>query len=543
MTMDLQEKSTDDLVAMLQETQHRVDTLVQSASDIFKQSELAEWDESLYQKGRELLAESRKLFEETTPVAEEVERRIGPEVIQELGVLRGLQLEDLDQRWYRRDLTTQTVPAGNDIDDSLPDALENLISMVPISWWRRQQSLLTEERRKTVLRPLQLCGRERWAPDLTTIHRYAYYLSVADDHLEKKPLLDMYTSARAVPQICSLGMALEYLKKVKGAEQKLRELWKAPSAETDARFFELLVAAAFARMGHDVEFLETSATKTPDLRIHGMTVPLVVECKRRQALNTYEAMEFSTIRGVFANLRAMREELGLVGELDIEFKQQINQIPGNVIEQTIRDLTKSLSPYADVETEWGNLHLKPLEVSKHFEPTRLYSPEFLRDVFDIDLELDEFDGICAIAKNSQAPVVDRADLPFLLKWTSVSEAAIERKLQTIRNLWIEAVEQIPTGEAGLIYLAYEEGHRPTLADKRTDTIRNLASTIYFKRRAISVPMTVILRLLPNLILEGRPDFIESAIPLVSGERAEFEFWAKETPINIFVPHPKEGHYS
>ena len=107
--------------------------------------------------------------------------------------------------------------------------------------------------------------------------------------------------------------------------------------------------------------------------------------------------------------------------------------------------------------------------------------------------------------------------------------------QTIRNLWIEAVDQIPTGEVGLIYLAYEEGHRSTLADERMDAIRNLARTIYFKPRAIVIPMTVISRLLPNFVSEGRPDLIENAIHMVDGDDDDVAFWTREMPTRIFVP--------
>ena len=124
-----------------------------------------------------------------------------------------------------------------------------------------------------------------------------------------------------------------------------------------------------------------------------------------------------------------------------------------------------------------------------------------------------------------------------MKWRSNSEAAKEKKLQTIKTLWIEAVDQIPTGEAGLIYLAYEEGHRPSLADARTDAIRDLARTIYFKRRAIRIPMTVISRLFPNLMLEGRPDLIESAIPFVYGDKEDYDFWTEEMPTRVFTPRP------
>ena len=83
-------------------------------------------------------------------------------------------------------------------------------------------------------------------------------------------------------------------------------------------------------------------------------------------------------------------------------------------------------------------------VAEHFRKTgtvNLNPADVL--LFRDSLELGEFDGICAVSKNNQTPVVDRAELPFIMTWTSNSEAAKERKMQTIRTLWIEAVDQIP----------------------------------------------------------------------------------------------------
>ena len=240
------------------------------------------------------------------------------------------------------------------------------------------------------------------------------------------------------------------------------------------------------------------------------------------------------IREVFAILCSERMELGLVGELTIDFTQEIKRLSASGIAERIREVTNSLSPRVDEEAEWGTIHLKPVEVSQEFERTRLYSPEFLEKVFGTDLELDGFDGICVVAANDSSPEVDRAELPLLLKWTSNSPAAQQSKMQTIKNLWIEAVDQIPTGEAGLIYLAYEEGHRPSLADARTEGIRDFVENMYFKRRAISIPMTVISRLYPNVALEGRPDFIESTIPLARGGWDNFKYWTQEMPTRVFT---------
>ena len=532
---NLQKRTDQELAKILRETENRAQTLVQSASEKFKQSEQSGWDDSLYQDGQELLADLKRLLEETAPVEEELGRMLGPALLEEQTRKSPLHPSDNDQRWYHKDLTTLTVPVTGTIDENLAEAMERLLSRVPRSWWREQQSLAEEAQRNAVLDPLRLCGRERKGPDFTRLHKYAYYLSVADCHLKKEPLLDIYTAARAVPQIYYLGASIESLRNVDGASRKIRELWRAPSTETDSRIFELLVAAAFARMGHEVSFIEETAEKSPDLRLHDKPIPIVVECKRKQPLNEYEEKEFSIIEEVFSILCDEQEELGLIGELAIGFKEELVGVSAANIIQDIRGITKSLSTYATKETGWGTIDLKPVPLSTTFEPTRLYSPDFLKSVFGIDLQTDEFDGICAVVKNNQFPIVDRAELPFLMRWTSNSKIAFEKKLRTVMSLWIEAVGQIPTGEAGLIYIAYEEGHRPSLADARTDAIRDLCHDIYFNRRAISVPMTVISRFLPNTLFEGRPDLIENAIPAIVGDKDNHDFWTQEMPTRVFTP--------
>ena len=533
--MDFQARTVDELVATLQANRDEIDSLVASASEKFKQSEAAGWDEDIYREGTEKHKVVQRLLREGARVHEELERRLGPEALADSNRIQAGDLGDHEQRWYRKDLTTQQVPTTRDIDEDLPDAVENLLSHLPKSWWKHQRSLIDENQRNTLLQPLLLYGRERWTKGFAKIHKYAHYLNVAEDHLNREPRLEIYAAARAVPQICSLGKSVDSLKDVKGADLKLRQLHKAPSAETDARIFELLVAASFARMGHDVAFIETTAEKTADLRLYGLPFPTVVECKRRQTLNAYEIKEFEIMRSVFAILSSDRKRLGLVGEVSVDFGQEIAQVPVSEIVESIRGLTRSLSPHGAKETHWGTISLRPVTVSQHIEPTRLYSPDFLEKVFGIDLELDEFDGICAMTENSQSPVADRAELPFLMKWTSNSEAAIERKLQTVKTLWVEAVTQIPTGEAGLIYLAYEEGRRPSLADARTDALRELIRDFYFKRSAIAMPMTLISRLLPNVVGEGRPDLIENTIPLVEGDEENYDFWTQEMPTRVFVP--------
>ena len=293
-THDLTGKSNEELEAMLTEYMRRKGILAHAASEKLKQSESAGRDLGFYQEALNLLTDAERLSEESDLVAEELERRLGHATLYGDAHLREGKPGKYDQRWYRKDLTTRTVPHSRDIDEFLPQALENLLSVVSPSWWAYQQSLVNEAQRRTVIQPLLLCGRERWPMGLPALHKFANYLLAAKDHLAKEPFLDTYTAAKAITPICTLGASLEVLREVRGADSKLRDLYRKPESETDSIIFELLVAAAFARMGHNVSFIdETSGKKTPDLRLHDKPMPIVIECKRRQPLNDYEKGKFS----------------------------------------------------------------------------------------------------------------------------------------------------------------------------------------------------------------------------------------------------------
>src|SRR5262249_34821701 len=148
---------------------------------------------------------------------------------------------------------------------------------------------------------------------------------------EKSWEYDIYAGGRLLPEIAALCLALDALKEVRGGLTKMRELATAPSDEFHSRVFELLVAAGCAALGRDVEFLQPGVAKTADLRLHDMGFPAVLECKRQSALAAYEKREIGRVREVFSAMAGRRQALGLVGDLQIVFTEDAEQIPANEI--------------------------------------------------------------------------------------------------------------------------------------------------------------------------------------------------------------------
>jgi hypothetical protein len=91
--------------------------------------------------------------------------------------------------------------------------------------------------------------------------------------------------------------------------------------------------------------------------------------------------------------------------------------------------------------------------------TRLYSPEYLEEVFGWAAHQDEWVGILCEIEPPARVDVEMFMRPLCLKWRSDSEEALLKKARGIKSLWADAIKQIPDGEMGFIYVAYPEGSR------------------------------------------------------------------------------------
>ena len=159
------------------------------------------------------------------------------------------------------------------------------------------------------------------------------------------------------------------------------------------------------------------------------------------------------------------------------------------------------------------------------QPTRLYSPAFLRQVFDWDFETTQYDGICAVVANNRTP------LGFGIKWRCEADDSVNRKARSLAGLLAQAVQQILVGETGFIYLAYEETHRPDIADSRTRKLFDQTAKWEIRKRGINPELIVVNRLYSGALEEGRPNLIESAVPIGFSKD---NTWAGMMLFSVFV---------
>lgn len=495
-----------------------------------KAAEAANWEQSAVEEADAALEDVRALSDELnklTRIAEEQLTAEGYTFPEE-----AVPSNDEKARWWREDLTSEAVPITDDIDDALEAGLDMLLQRLPLSWWKRELEMHTSGGYMHLSESLPLYGSVSGQQPAKTIHRYACALALSQDHLQKRDEYDIYEGARLVPFIAALCGLLDALGEVKGGYEKLDELVEAPSTEVDSRLYELAVAARSAFLGRSVEFIEPGGRSSPDLRVHDLGFPAVVECKMQSRLSEHERREFEIMQEVFGSLATERKRAGLVGSLSLTSRLLMENIGvSRLVEASLRCTTR-INPYGTIEERWGTISFEPIAPTVELPaPTRIYSPDFLKWVFNWNFETTEYDGICALVENNKVMIVGRAELPFCIKWRSDHERDLDRKARSLASQLSEAWDQVPAGEAGFIYLSYEETHRAALADRRTQRWLDMISGWRMRRRGINPQLVVVNRLYTGARQEGRPNLIESAMPTGFVEE---DAWAGIMPRVVFV---------
>lgn len=520
----------DAISLRLAELQTLIARKIGEHSQLLKAADRMNWGESATARADTALAEIDALWRETDGLIQQVEKQLVAEGYS--FTTEPEAVTDEPARWWKEDLKHEAIPVSAWIEDTLEAGLGSLISRLPPSWWRRQQELRASAGYARLCESVALYGGVAGSRAPTSVHRYAYALMLAQDTLEKRNNYDIYEGSWLIPFVAALCTLLGPLREVKGGYEKLDQLLSAPGDETESRLYEIIVAARCASLGRQVEFLDPGAELTPDLRVHDLGFPAVVECKMQSRLSHHERLEFDTVQHVFRSLAARRMRHGLVGDLMIIFSKSLVEVPVPAIIETALRCTSGIDPYQTVREGWGSVSFAPLPPSVDLGAvTRLYSPDFMEQVFGWNSETSQYDGICAFAGNNQSIMVGRAELPFCLKWRSESPGAIDRKARSLASQLSEAFNQIPVGEAAFIYLAYQDVHRAAVADHRTQRYLDMVNQWEIRKRGINPQRIVLNRLYPNALHEGRPNLVESAIP--TGFREE-NVWAGTMPTRVFT---------
>ncbi len=525
----------------------RTDMLIQQASQLTRAiaAVVKRWEKSPDDPA--VRAEYDRLQQELSTIHEalKTEQRRG---------LEHLNLEfGIDEEWLRRfeeaqrpefgrdywNSDIQQVPSTVRLEDVVAAGLEQLLPTVDADWLQEQSRLRYRQRYDAAEGSdcrLHLVGRQRLSSTLTSQRpqRLAHMLLTSKDLLAGRHDIDFFDGPMLVSEVAGLGAALPLIREL-GPEAitKLHALSTMTERDVVSTVYELLVGAACVWMGRAMEMLPTSSNKTPDFRVHDLTVPMVVECKRREGLSKYAEAEARHVERLYEAAAEMFERHHLLVEVD--FKTDVAAVSGDDFAKLVELLCESWEDEVQEDTTWGTMTLRRLPIVRRCSATRVFSPVFLGEVFGWNHVDSEWDGLLCEIEPIRSPVVSDIRGARGLKWRYDCETARTKKARGLTSLWGGAVGQIPSGEMGCVYIAYTENMRTAHADARTQFLMDtVKKRDLFHRGTIRVPLTVISRLYPQPLGNGGLEMIESVVPMTLDE---FDHILEDFPTQVFHVAP------
>jgi hypothetical protein len=417
------------------------------------------------------------------------------------------------------------------VEDHLPQAIEMIERHAPAGWLNQESPDLFRLSEKSDDEPISIVKGVRLESERPNGHRLRQAMTLARDYLAKDLRYDHFAGALALTQLAQLSRQIEALDMVGGKQQRIDALFSA--AETDAIIFELLVASACAAKGRDMVFIEPTSAKSPDLRCVD-DFRMIVECKRSSALTAYEIAEEARMRDLFRLLRRASIARGQFGVFELIFSVEASKLNVGDVAATCLRQRLAANPERPLWYAWGAVSFRSLPPRMQLvDVTKAYSPVMLESVFGWNTEMPEWDGLICHIDGASASAVDLVCSPVALFWRVQAEAAIIKRSRAPVGLFAKAVDQIPRGEFGLVYVAYSEGARADIADNRTEAFMERIRD-WEHDAGVRLAGSFLVRQYPLPIGHGNPSMIESTVKFANKEAGFSDWIFREYPAAIFT---------
>ena len=195
--------------------------------------------------------------------------------------------------------------------------------------------------------------------------------------------------------------------------------------------------------------------------------PGAIECKRRLGLSAYELDEARRVEALYRTIQDPLQKRGMHCSVEATFSVPLRLVSAAEFAEVILAAASQGRDQDTTPTSWGSLAIQRLPILTASPRMRLYSPDFIQQVFGWEVLENEWDGLLCEVEAPREIMVRSYRMPLCLKWRSESEEALTKRSRGIASLWTNAIKQIPAGDIGFVYIAYPEGGRPAIADART----------------------------------------------------------------------------
>lgn len=386
--------------------------------------------------------------------------------------------------------------------------------------WRR--------RRSGVIDYLSSVGGPSSLADAATIRvrhdEIAWYMFLAEQVLENPLCIEPLQTTRNLPFVAALGERYKCHDRVKNLDRKLRELLTTYRADPDGILFEVLVALSYAHKGWNVDMLEPSQKKTPDMRVQKAERDIFVECKRQSRSSAYadkESVAFLRQWDAAKHvLFQVRQWLWFRCNFHVDVAALPDGLLAGVLGRGLPLVQDQVCLHDGPDLTLWARRIDHVAVRAHFLENRVKpNSPFLTGLLGGDWAPPDANVTLAMAAKysdvvaCEAPVLGQYvdDIAWACGMTRVfdSEVSITKKARDIKHLLVDAVEQVPDDKPSIIHIAFEALDGDAVETRRVTKIMKSVPRFITTKPVIGVQLH---RFRPLPSRDKLWDFLETVAP-------------------------------
>lgn len=351
------------------------------------------------------------------------------------------------------------VPFYGDFPE-LKRAVQWFISLLPQGEWPvRRDAVAKHFYRSLIGECRDPTGKGRFFNDRDMSGWYLFLGEAFTDHPWN---YEVMFGCHVIPILGAIGRNLELLQEVEGLVDRARAVVTIEKSQPNAGLFEILVAAAYARAGWRVRFkpVQKGMARTYDLDAEKSNRRYAIECKRMEGGEYVEA-ERARMRELWRGpCIGLAETDQRSTYLDVRFKIELKDVPDNYLLHRAKQFTKSGLP----SLLWndgiasgviGDLDLTQIRESLKTGYLLHPGPVFHKLLTGSYRRYDSMIEAARMKRATNPHFVDDLDLAVIARWSSLSEAAIDKKARDIQAKLAEANKQLPPDIPGVIHIGFE----------------------------------------------------------------------------------------
>lgn len=290
---------------------------------------------------------------------------------------------------------------------------------------------------------------------------FAYHLFLAEASIDHVWNYDPVFGSRVVPVFAAIGRNLDLLRAIDGIDDRIARMVGSERAQPNGPFFELLVAAAYARAGGKVAFVPEQRggprTHDMDVSLHGRDY--AVECKRME-ISDFGESERTRVRALWAPSTAYLGNLLCSTFAQVEFLAPIVEVPDDYLTQKTQAWQRAPDRPFEWEDEQGRGRFARLDVGplqKELEDSMVLNgstrlAELLTGRYKRHQSMISSIRI-KFADNPR--YVAECDYATLLEWTPLAPTSISGRARDVLKKVADALGQLPLDRPGIIHVGFE----------------------------------------------------------------------------------------